>query len=196
MADDFEDTPVGEKPGGATVSEENDTYTIRVTDEIAASGTHSLKFITGPGQKYNFNPHMFYEPHFAKGVLEGSYDWRIEEGATPYQEWRQYPGGQYIVGPSIWITSDGWATSSDQHLFRVPYGKWMHFDIVVTVGPEAEGRWDLTVTWPGQDKPVVLKGLPCDPRFRALDWFGMSSNMTVAAHFYWDNVKVGPRAGH
>ena len=42
----------------------------------------------------------------------------------------------------------------------------------------------------------MLKGLPCDSRFRALDWFGMSSNMTVAAHFYWDNVKVGPRIGH
>ncbi len=84
-------------------------------------------------------------------------------------------------------------TSQGAKLFQIPYGKWMHCDIVVAVGELADGRWDLTVTWEGQDKPLVFKGLPCDPRFKVLDWFGMSSNTTIDAHFYWDNIKVGPR---
>jgi hypothetical protein len=194
VADDFEDTPVGQKPQGCQEFEENDKYTIRVTDETAAFGKHCLKFIGGPGQKYSFNPHMVYQPGFTSGVLEGSYDWRLEAGATPYQEWRQYPpNAEYVVGPSIWIAADGWATSRDMRLFKVPYGKWMHFDIICAIGDVAEGRWDLTVTWDGQDKPLVFKGLPCDTRFRALQWFGMSSNTTTDAFFYWDNVKVGPR---
>jgi len=45
------------------------------------------------------------------------------------------------------------------------------------------------VTLPGQ-KPQTFEDLPCDPRFRELQWLGFISNATEKTVFYVDNVKI------
>ena len=77
--------PVGERVPGTVTSEENDQATVRVTDETAAGGKHSIKFIDMPGQKYNFNPHFYYQTEFTSGVMEGHFDvaWKpVSSSAT------------------------------------------------------------------------------------------------------------------
>ena len=56
--------------------------TIRVTEEAAATGKHSLKFSDAPGQKVSYNPHLWYEPRYLEGVMEGCFALRVEPGAV------------------------------------------------------------------------------------------------------------------
>jgi hypothetical protein len=77
IADDFEVTPVGQKPD-AGVSEENETATVRVTEETAATGKRSLKFVDAPEQRHGFNPHIWYSPGFKSGRVVASFDLRVE----------------------------------------------------------------------------------------------------------------------
>ncbi len=187
--EDFEELAVGDKAPDVTAYEEGEA-TIRVTDETAASGKHSLKFIDLPGQKVNWDPHMFYSPNFAQGMVEGSFDLRLEANIQFVHEWRTYPGGQYLVGPSLWIYPDGSVKSFGKDLFKVPFGVWVHFDIVCGVGDQATAKWNLTATWPGQPEPLRLRGLPCDPAFKRLDWYGFTANGVEKATFYLDNIKL------
>ncbi|MBC7288362.1 MAG: right-handed parallel beta-helix repeat-containing protein [Armatimonadetes bacterium] len=194
LADDFEDTPVGEKPQLAQVYEDDDVHVIRVTDETAASGKHCLKFIDGtavPGREYN--PHMFYQPGFKSGVLEGRFSIRLEPGAFAYHEWRHYPPGKnYVVGPALWFHPDGWLVANGKRLFQFPYGEWMHFRIVCGVGPDNTGTYELWVTLPGRAEPLHYDGLPCDRHFRSLDWYGFTANGNQDAVFYVDDIKLAP----
>ena len=190
----FEELSVGDRAPDATVMEENDQATIRVTDETAASGKHSLKFIDLPGQKVNWDPHMFYSPGFGEGVLEGSFDLRVEAGTQFYHEWRTYPaGGNYVVGPSIWTYPDGSVRVGDRKLFDIPFSQWVRFDIVCGVGDQATGKWTLTVTLSNQKEPLRFPDLPCSPAFRRLDWYGFTANGVEAAAFYLDNIDLKPR---
>jgi hypothetical protein len=193
IVQDFEEVPVGEKAPGATTSEENDRYTIRVTDETAASGKRSLKFMDGPGQQHNYNPHMFYDPGFDKGMIQESFDLRLEPGADMYHEWRD-ASSPYHVGPSLWIAPDGTLTSHGKRLMQLPHSRWIRFDIVCGLGPQAKGRYDLTVTLPGRVPPQRFKNLPCDPAFRELRWFGFTANGEKPAVFYLDNLVLKPRS--
>ena len=42
---------------------------------------------------------------------------------------------------------------------------------------------------PGQ-APVTQSDLPCDPRFRKLQWLGIVADSNAAVTFYVDNVKL------
>ena len=90
--DDFEETLPDLPPEGPTLSVE-DAGTILVTGELAASGSHSLKFTDAATQKFSFDPHLWYSPRFVGGRLGGSFDVRMEPGAIGHFEWRDYSDG-------------------------------------------------------------------------------------------------------
>lgn len=193
--DGFELQRPGDKPADVQLFEENDQAVIRVTDEQAASGKHSLKFVDIAGQKVSYAPHMVYRGGFNEGVLEGSFDLRIGPGMVFYHEWRDWPaGGQYIVGPSMRIAGDGSLTVGGAAFGKVPQDKWVHFEIVCGLGEQAKGTYQLTVTWEGQGAPLVLTDLPCAPKFKAITWFGFVADGTEPGVAYLDNVKLKPRA--
>jgi PKD repeat protein len=193
IVDDFEYTRVGQGPRRAIVWEENAQATVRVTDETASSGVHSLKFIDGPGQTYEFNPHIYYVPEagLSEGLLSGSFAWRLEAGAYGVHEWRDWPTGlPYATGPSLWMRTDGWAWAGGEQLFQIPYGTWMHFVIVCGTGDLADGKWALIADWPGLAAPLRFDDLPCDADFRTLSWYGWSGMATWDATFYIDNINL------
>ncbi|MBM4050924.1 MAG: right-handed parallel beta-helix repeat-containing protein, partial [Planctomycetes bacterium] len=68
ISDDFESTAVGDPPKLATVSGEDKGASIRVTDEMAASGQRSLKFTDAPGLAHDWQPHLVYRPLFKRGT--------------------------------------------------------------------------------------------------------------------------------
>ena len=94
-----------QQAGGATTHEENDTATIRVTEEAAHSGKRSLKFTDGPGQKYAFNPHLNWTPKYTRGTAECSFALR-PGGAALAHEWRT-SGSAYKTGPGVYVAADG-----------------------------------------------------------------------------------------
>ena len=191
IADDFEGTKVGERPKLATVSGEDAAKgsSIRVTDETAASGKHSLKLTDAPGLDHDWQPHMYYHPGFAKGTVHVSYDVRVDEGAIFWNEWRDL-ANPYRVGTSIRVEKTGELKANGRTLLTVPLGQWVHLEFTCKLGRAADGKYDLTVTPPGQP-PQTFPGLATgSPQWRKLEWLGFISLATEKAVFYLDNVEV------
>jgi hypothetical protein len=192
--DGFEQTPVGQPPALAQVSEENRGDSIRVTDETAASGKHSLKFTDAPGLTHVFDPHMFYAPHFAEGQAVFSVDVRVEKGAVLAHEWRD-AGQPYRTGPSLVIDASGKLLANGKPLTDVPVGTWFRMEIVCNLGKKAGGNYDLTLTLPSQPAKQFAS-LPCvTPTFNRLEWLGFVSLASSKTAFYVDNVKLSLSGG-
>ena len=164
--------------------------TILVTDEIAASGKQCLKFTDAPGQKYSFNPHLWYSPHLVTGKVRGSFDVWMEAGAIGHFEWRDYSGGDYRIGPSVRIEGDGRMLSEGREIGKVPLSRWLHVEITCDLGNTANGKWMLRYG-PMNGKMTQLERT-CDTKFNKLDWVGFIADATVAAVFYVDNIKIEP----
>ena len=195
IVENWEDAGVGTRPGGPQliVSEEADVpaATIRVTDETAATGKHSLKFTDAPGQKASYNPHLFFTPVFTDGVLVGKFALRHETGALFSHEWRD-AATAYHAGPSLTVRADGTLTVNNRDIAKLPPGQWVTFEITCALGAKAAGTYDLTVTLPGRVPPLREKNLPCvsGKAFTALRWWGFVSNSPDAAVFYLDDLSV------
>jgi hypothetical protein len=189
VSEDFETVPVGQKAPGATTIEENDRATVRVTEETAATGKRSLKFVDMPGQKANYNPHVWWSPNISEGVVVASFALRVEAGTHLYHEWRGQQGPS-SPGPSLWIAPDGALTVRGKRLLDLPHGQWVRFEIRCPVGDAAKGRFDLTVRLPGRTAPLKFADLPCDPGFGMLEWFGFVANADADGVFYLDDVAV------
>jgi hypothetical protein len=188
VSQDYEDVAVGAVDPQGVTQEENAQATARVTDETAASGKHSLKFVDAAGQKHFYNPHVFYTPGFRSGIWTGRFDLRLEKGAMFSHDWRDN-ANPFHTGPSIQIGADGWLVAGEKRLMQMPSGQWVHFEFKCGLGDRASGRYDLSVGAPGGE-PQVFQGLPCSPEFKALHWYGFVSTATGPAVFYIDNVEL------
>ncbi len=187
--DGFEQTPVGQAPAQAQVNEENRGDSIRVTDETAASGRHSLKLTDAAGLAHAFNPHLFYSPHFTEGRAVLSFDARVEKGAVLAHEWRD-AAQPYRVGPSLLIDASGKLQSNGKALADVPIGRWFRIEIACELGKKAGGHYDLTLSVPGQ-APKRFPGQACGmAKFNRLEWLGFVSLATSKTVCYLDNIKL------
>ena len=191
--DGFEETQVGQKAVGAVTSEDAAVpgATIRVVDDLAASGRHSLAFSDAPGQRNGFDPHLYYEPHFTTGPIEARFAVRLDPGAVLVHEWRT-SGQPYHSGPSLRIDGEGRLTVAGRELLRIPSAQWATLTVSCRLGPEATGTWTLAVSLPGTLVPQCFSDLPCSGDFRSLDWLGFISDATQATRFRIDDLSVGP----
>lgn len=190
IAEDFESVAVGDKAPGATTNEENAEATIRVTEETAATGRRSLKFIDAPGQQHNYSPHMYYSPTFSTGTLVGRFALRVEPGAVLYHEWRD-SASPYHVGPSLRVDASGALYANGRPLTLLPHRTWLRFEITCGLGEQATGTYDLVVRFPGRTAPLRYPGLPCGSReMRGLRWFGFVADGTEAGVFYVDDIEL------
>ena len=154
------------------------TASIRISKEQAAGGKQSLRFEDAPGLDQSWNPHIWYNPHQTEGLTTLSYDLRLGAGAQLWNEWRD-DASPYRTGPSLGIDAAGQLSAGKQPLVMLPHDQWVH----------VEATWTLTVTLPGQ-QPQKFEKLPCDPKFKQLQWLGFVSGATEKTIFYVDNVKL------
>ena len=161
-----------------------------MSDETAATGKRSLKFSDAPGQKFSYNPHLFYQPGFTTGTLVGRFALRHETGAVVLHEWRDN-ASPYKVGPSLRVAADGALYAGERRLAQLPPGRWVTLEITCALGPAAKETWDLTLTRSGA-APERFAGLPCGPDFRALHWWGFIANSSAATVFYLDDLSLAP----
>ena len=189
LADDFEGYSVGMAADFAqTYGEENEAR-IRVTDETAAAGVHSLKFTDAAGLKYQYNPHLFYDPALREGAATLQFDLMFRSGAVLAHEWRD-AGATYHTGPSIAVDEKGALTAGKRKLMDLPTNEWVRFEVTCGLGNRATGYYRLAVTPQGQQTKAFDK-LPCDTLFTSLRWLGFISNATQKAQFYLDNLMLG-----
>ena len=186
IEENFESVSLGSKVLNAETIENNDQATARVSSDTAASGTKSLKFTDAPGGKFDYNPLVYWEPHFKEGRIESSFALRPEAGAVFNHEWRD-DSQPYRVGPSLQIAADGSVSVAGVRIGQIKHSAWSNFTIVKELG---SGEWTLNVTAPGQ--PVISGKFTCDKTMKSLDWFGFVSNATDNAVFYLDDLKIAP----
>ena len=192
LVEDFESVEVGAKTPGATTSEENDTMTARVTDERAASGTHSLKFSDGPGQKYPFNPHVYYRVSFASVRVTGSLDLLVDAGTRFYYQWRQYGPAPFLRGPTVQIEPGGRLVHNGDELMSIPVGQWVRLVVDCQLGSSVTGDFALRVLLPGKEEPVAFEALKYEEGFERLDWLGLVPNGQARTEIYVDNIALQP----
>jgi hypothetical protein len=187
--DGFEQTAVGQPPALAVVCVEGRGDLLQVTDETAAGGSRSVKFVDAPGMEHVFNPHAFYTPHFREGRATLGFDLRLGPGAVVCHEWRD-AAQPYRVGPSFCVRPDGKLTAGGKHLTDVPIGAWFHVEIGCGLGGQAGGTYALAITVPGQPLKS-FPSLPCGtPEFKTLEWLGFVSLAAEKTVFYLDNVAL------
>ena len=192
--DGFEVPMVGTTPERAIVSGEGLGASIRVTDETAASGLHSLKVTDAPGLEQPWQPHFFYQPHFTAGVMRQSFDIRLEPGALMYAEWRDdrvYPDN---IGPSVTFDAQQGQTArvlvGGQTLAELPLSQWVSIEIEAELGQGTAKTWKLSLRIP-EEEPRMIPGLSFSGKtFAELHWLGFVSTATDRAVFYLDNVKL------
>jgi NPCBM/NEW2 domain len=194
IADNFENTPVGQKAQRAVTNEDANvpSATVRVTEDTAASGKRSLKISDAPGQQNDWDPLLYYEPKLSTGMIECRFAMRVEAGIQVVHEWRGGGADPTRPGPSLRIDGDGRLSVQDKELLRVPVGQWFTVAVTAGLGPQANGRWTLAVTLPGAKEPQRFSDLMCHGEFRSLDWVGFISYAKQTAVYYLDDVEVGP----
>ena len=193
--DGFEKAIAGAAPSQAVVSGEEKGASIRVTDEQAADGRHSLKVTDAPGLEQTWQPHMFYQPHFVEGTIRQRFDLLLEPGALMFTEWRDsgpYPDN---IGPSVTFAGDGRVVVDDKTLTSIPVGEWVHVEIECALGEDPGRTFRLSVgargTPPQEFTDLRLKGA----EFHELHWLGFVSIAEQAVAFYLDSVKIEPVEG-
>lgn len=191
---DFERVPVGAPSPDAQTNRENKGDSILVTDETAASGRHSLKFTDAPGLQFSYSPHLVFSPNHRQGVSTEALALRVEPGVELIHEWRDWGTEPYKTGPSFSIVG-GKLLVGGKPLLDIPSGVWGHYQVRAAIGKEAAGRWELTVTLPGQP-PRRFTDLPNgSPDFATLTWIGFISNATDKTVFYLDDLDLTSAGG-
>ena len=188
--DGFEGTIVGAPPEGATVSGEEQGASIRVTDEQAREGRHSLKFTDVTGLEPAWQPHIFYQPHFTAGTLRQSFDLRLGPDALVFTEWRDSGAYPQNIGPSVTFDGSGEVTAGGELVAAIPVGEWVHVEIECALGEDAPGTYSLALTTPGGTPERFDEIAFTGGQFREVHWLGFVSNAQVDSVFYVDNLKV------
>ena len=186
---DYEDYAVGESERGANVGNKG-KGTALVTDETAASGKHSLKFTDAAGLGQNFFPYVTYPLELEAGTLKMTFDLRWETGALMALDWRDDPYN-YNMGPNLTTSADGWLSANGKKLLQLPAGQWVHIEIACGLGPQATGKYDLTLKLPNAE-PQAHEGLACSPKFEFLNCIVFMAVADAPAVFYVDNLELIP----
>ncbi len=190
ISENFELQSVGSKVLDAQTYEDNDKATARISDEMAHSGKHSLKFTDAPGGQFPYNPHVYWQPGYKSGIISETFWLRLEKGAIVSHEWRD-TGNPYHVGPTIYIEADGTLKSGQTILEKLPQNQWLQFTIVCSLGDESRGEWSMHIKMP--DGQIVSHTLSHTKDFRSLDWLGFVSNANEDAVWYLDDLQVAPK---
>lgn len=186
--DDFEKTAVSRHPAHAHVSGEEQGASIRVSDERALSGQHSLKVTDSKDLTPTWQPHFYDEPHFTAGVIRQSFDVWLTPNAQFFTEWRDAGPYPQNVGPSIQFDGNGILSVAGKKRAEFPPETWLHVGIQAALG-DAQPKTFTLVLKPAGGEPQTFADLPISgPEFRQLHWLGFSSTVAADAAYYLDNV--------
>lgn len=188
MVEDFESLWTGRPlPGWGQIAASHEEN-VQVVDELAASGKQSLKFNDGPGGAVYF-PHLYRHITFESGRVIAAFDLYCEPGAQVQFEWRD-DTPWYTPGPSVDLESDGTLTAGRKKLLKLPYEKWVHIEMICPVGPDADGKYQVSVTLPDDEKPQVFTDIEYRKGFETVGWFGFAAMAKKRVGFYVDNFTI------
>jgi parallel beta helix pectate lyase-like protein/glycosyl hydrolase family 141 len=189
LNDDFEETAIGRHPAHALVSGERQGASIRVSDERALSGRHSLKIADSKELAPSWQPHFYYEPHITRGDVCQSFDVWMTGDAQFFTEWRGAGAYPRDVGPSVQFDGTGTVSVAGKKIAEFPPETWLHVEVRAALGDIWPKTFTLTLT-PPNGETQTFADLPISgPEFRELHWLGFSSTVAADAAFYLDNLR-------
>ncbi|MBT3376287.1 MAG: hypothetical protein HN742_19200 [Lentisphaerae bacterium] len=146
---------------------------------LAQVGTDrkGLRFTDGPGQKYDFNPHLEIPFTMKVGGLRGRISLRVDAATHVYCQWRRHRPGPLKAGPTFYIRPGGrLGTENGHELMRVPVSTWLRIEMEGSFGTEQANRFTLRVEVEGVDTVREFTDLPT----RSGDFREMDSLFIVA----------------
>lgn len=167
---------------------QNKGDSIYVVDDQAASGKRSLKFTDAPNLDPEWDPHLVLKPGYTSGTVSIVFDIRLGDGAKLFVEARG-EGHPYPSGPQIAIASNKITWRKGQTSVVIPRDAWVHVEMIGKVGEQADGKWTLRVTLPGEAEKEFMD-LPCDKEWKECAWLGFVSTATAKTTFWIDNLKI------
>jgi hypothetical protein len=191
--EDFESTPVGVQPAGLSVFGADGAASVKVTDEIAASGQKSLKVTDSEGPQKDWQPEVSYTPRFRDGDVTCSFDLRLETGASLQYDWRS-DWTLHRVGPRLKINESGELSfgDDDKSSMTLPHGEWIHVEVECKLGKASAdpATYNVAVTVAGQETKR-FENLVCPyKKFRSVERIWFLSLAKKATVYYIDNVKL------
>ncbi|MEI7730974.1 MAG: right-handed parallel beta-helix repeat-containing protein [Verrucomicrobiota bacterium] len=193
LTETYEYDAVGKPPAHAKIHVENKGDSVLVTDQVAATGKHSLKITDAPGLKNSYNPHFNYDVNFAEGIIHNTFQIRVETNAIVDFEWRDWTSGNYMTGPRLNIR-DGKLTVPNKAVVAIPMDQWIKLEITAGLGKKFDGKWAMTLTIPGRT-PMNFINLPFPTAsFKKLSWIGFMSGANAKTVYYLDDFVVAPEA--
>jgi parallel beta-helix repeat protein len=193
---DFEDLLIGGRcPRGDVLAPHPSA--IEISDEQAASGTRSLKFIDAPDLKFDWQPRIYFPFSYVSGKVELSFDLYLpaDSPATLYIDPRQYKvkpevKSGYISGPMLTVQPDGALAAGGQTLATLPRDTWCHLELILDLGqPTAASPLRLRCG----DAPVQELSVPhVSSDFQFLERVVIASLAKQTTTFYIDNLTIAP----
>ena len=165
-----------------------DAAHLTVTDETAAVGKHSLKFVDAEGLENSWQPHLNYQLNVRSGTVKNGFYLRAAPGAHFTVEWRDWRTSPYKVGPTLTITPLGELQAAGKPVTTIPQSQWVKLELNFAVGSSAPKTFELHITLKDQ-ATQTFDGLPFgNDAFQRLTWFGVSSMATDKQTFYIDDI--------
>lgn len=190
FSSDFEDHHDGMRPMTGWAVGENDTCTVRVTEERSASGSKSLLFQAGGGAQSWF-PNMVIRKPFGEGRYSLSMRiWNDPEhpGAITLGT-RSYDEEDYTTCVEVRIRSDGEITAGNRPIGAVPAGEWFELSLSFGGGKNDGQSYDLLVTLT-DGTAIRADSVPAsDASFDRLDWIGIIASANEG-RFYLDELQL------
>jgi len=189
VSDDFEATDVGEPPEKVQIWGQSAESHIRVTDEKAASGKHSVKFTDARPARSPHEPEMAYRVSLGTGTAVCSYDVLLQPGSSLRNDLRARKNTDSI-GSSLVFNGAGELIVAEKTLLTVPHGAWIHVAIQIGLGGNATGTYALAVTLP-DGETRRFDDLPCVHKdFDFLLRVFFLSYSKGGASFHLDNIAI------
>ncbi len=192
LHDDFESSRPGAEPSGATRTHHGrrgrEAYA-RVTRSLGAGGSKQcLKLLDAADLEHVYNPNFYYHPRHMAGTSRLAFDFRNQAEAKWFVEWRD-DAQPYHSGPRLSIAA-GKLSAPGLTPIELPNDQWVHAEMSATMGPGADGTWQLSITLPGEPARV-FENLPMRRGpFTCLHWIGFCSTADEKTVFYLDNIEL------
>jgi len=193
LHEDFESIPIGAPPivGKIEPDWKSDQNGMRVSvvAEPSPSGVRCLKMVKEkPGLK-DWQPMLLYSPEHRHGHTHLSFDTKLQrDGQLSLNMEDRSRKGQSIVGGPYLLFKQGKLTSLGLKPILIPWDHWIHVDVEVGVGEQANGTFDLTVAWEGAPAQQFSGIKYRSSEWNYLNWMAFSSMGAGNSTVYLDNI--------
>ena len=193
LNEDYEDKTVGYVPSHVQFTDKAKGAVIQVTDERAADGAKSLKFVDVPGLEQPYHPNRVWSSlHVPSGRVKLSFDCMNgpEKPATFLVELRDWTKKQYGVGPALSFSPEGKLAVGGERRMPCESGRWYHTEISFQLGEGVPATYTFSFTLKGEPlAPCTVPFVGSD--FKTLTWLGfIAMDDDRHAEFFIDNLRI------